>query len=58
MSTVHVRVCGGRVMGVVVGGALDMAIDNLLYQSFLWQPAEQGQSATMHFAPVYFINLL
>lgn len=40
------------------GGGLDTAIDNLLYQPFPWQPAEQGQRAAMHFAPVYFIYLL
>lgn len=30
----------------------------LLYQPFPWQPAEQGQRAAMHFAPVWFIYLL
>lgn len=40
------------------GGGLDTAIDNLLYQPFPWQPAEQGHRVAMHFAPVYFIYLL
>lgn len=40
------------------GGELDTAIDNLLYQPFPWQPAEQGQRAAMYFAPVYSIYLL
>lgn len=40
------------------GGELDTAIDNLLYQPFPWQPAEQGQRAAMYFAPVYFTYLL
>lgn len=40
------------------GGGLDTAIDNLLYQRFPWQPAEQGQRVAMHFASVHFIHLL
>lgn len=47
-----------RFRGWGKGGGLDTAIDNLLYQPFPWQPAEQGQKAAMHFAPVCFIYLL